>query len=234
KFLYFSPLLKSLTNRDVVEDDYEGREVFIEHLESRFLFLAADARSTLSEAKGSVPFIAENFTSSDTPDSLEFGLDQWKTGALAALKAGAGELRSMLFKGGGMLTLAKIYQLLAKRLSGKMLLEAANYQIRREVLKKAGQLAAINLESRAALLAARQGFGYATSRYLGLRSMMTLFGPIEELGFILVAAFANSRDMDFCYTCKHITVAMTIWAGISLNGILHSLSMTTPYILIKD
>ncbi|XP_058078498.1 uncharacterized protein LOC131226791 isoform X1 [Magnolia sinica] len=223
---YFSPLLKSLTKRADVDIMHggvsEGREDFIEHLEARFLFLAADARSTLrgwrpsyrnvllgvrrklsipcssklstedleaeiflhllheysSEETGSVPFLSDKFTSSNSQGSLEPGLGQWKMRALEALKVGAEELQSLLLKGGGVLTLAKIYQLLARRLSGKMLLEAANYQIKREVLKKGGQVVAINLESRAALLAARQGFSYATSRYLGLRSMMMLLGPM--------------------------------------------------------
>ncbi|RVW14229.1 hypothetical protein CK203_042042 [Vitis vinifera] len=49
---YFSPLLKSISRRaDVdyamIEEDLEEREDFISSLESRFLFLAADARSTL-------------------------------------------------------------------------------------------------------------------------------------------------------------------------------------------
>jgi len=52
KFSYFSPFLKSIINRDAVEDvmleeNVEEREAFIGALESRFLFLAADARSTL-------------------------------------------------------------------------------------------------------------------------------------------------------------------------------------------
>ena len=49
---YFSPLLKSITNRSevdyaMIDKDLEERENFIASLESRFLFLAADARSTL-------------------------------------------------------------------------------------------------------------------------------------------------------------------------------------------
>lgn len=49
---YFSPLLKSIANRPDTDylleiEDMEGREDFIVHLEARFLFLAADARSTL-------------------------------------------------------------------------------------------------------------------------------------------------------------------------------------------
>lgn len=51
-FSYFSPLLKSITKRDEVDyvmigEDPDKRENFISMLESRFLYLAADARSTL-------------------------------------------------------------------------------------------------------------------------------------------------------------------------------------------
>lgn len=49
---YFSPLLKSIMSRTTVdyamiEEDLEERDQFLSALESRFLFLAADARSTL-------------------------------------------------------------------------------------------------------------------------------------------------------------------------------------------
>ncbi|KAJ0048636.1 hypothetical protein Pint_16839 [Pistacia integerrima] len=224
---YFSPLLKSLTNgADVdhvmIEEDLEEREGFIAGLESRFLFLAADARSTLrgwrpsyrnvllavrkklnipcssklstedleveiflhllqeyaSEESGVFPGLWENSKAIDIQNTLELGLSQWKVQGLAFMKVGAAELKSMILKGGGMYTLAKVYELLARRLSGKVFLEAANYQIKKEVLKKGGQLAAINLESRAALLAAKQGFAGAATKYLGLRSMMAFLGPI--------------------------------------------------------
>lgn len=223
---YFSPLLKSITSKADVgimhEVDYEGREDFIRHLESRFLFLSADARSTLrgwrpsyrnvlldvrrklsipctsklstedleaeiflhllqehsSEESGSTPSLLDKFAVSDGQSGSEVGLGQWKMRALSVLKVGVEELQSMILKGGGMLALAKIYELLARRLSGKMLSEAANYQIKREIIKKGGQLAAINLESRMALFAARKGFASAASRYLGLRSMMMLLGPM--------------------------------------------------------
>lgn len=224
---YFSPLLKSFTKRaDVdyvmIEQDLEEREDFIASLESRFLFLAADARSTLrgwrpsyrnvllavrknlnihcssklstedleaeiflhllqeyaSEESGVFPGSWENSEASDAQNSLELGLSQWKVQALAAFNAGAVELKSMMLKGGGIYTLVKIYQLLMRNLSGKFFLEAANYQIKKEVLKKGGQLAAINLESRAALLAAKQGFAGAATKYLGLRNMVALLGPV--------------------------------------------------------
>lgn len=51
-FSYFSPLLKSITTQaDVdyftIEEDLDERDAFIATLESRFFFLAADARSTI-------------------------------------------------------------------------------------------------------------------------------------------------------------------------------------------
>lgn len=51
-FSYFSPLLKSITRGADVDYamigvDLEEREDFLAALESRFLFLAADARSVL-------------------------------------------------------------------------------------------------------------------------------------------------------------------------------------------
>lgn len=51
-FSYFSPLLKSVTGRTDVEntltgEDLEQREDFLASLESRLLYLAADARSVL-------------------------------------------------------------------------------------------------------------------------------------------------------------------------------------------
>ncbi|BFG33253.1 hypothetical protein CerSpe_195270 [Prunus speciosa] len=224
---YFSPLLKSIMSRTnvdyaMIEEDLEEREEFLSTLESRFLFLAADARSTLrgwrpsyrnvllavrkelnipcssklstedleaeiflhllrdysSEESGSFQGFLEFSEPSDAQHSLQLGLSQWKVQALTALRVSATELRSMFLKGGGIFTMAKIYQLLARKLSGKVFLEAANYQLKRDFVRKGGQLAAINLESRAAFLAAKQGFVGATSRYLGLRSVMALLGPV--------------------------------------------------------
>ncbi|KAG9457649.1 hypothetical protein H6P81_002157 [Aristolochia fimbriata] len=223
---YFSPLLKSIADRRDVDYMYGGRpqerDDFIELLESRFLYLAADARSTLRgwrpsyrnvllavRSKLKIPcsnklstedleaeiflHLLHEFSSEEAyhvstpPDEhnyfsmesdLQLGLVPWKVRAMDALKVGAEELRSMLLKGGSIFTLGQIYHMIARRLSGKMFLEAANYQIKREILKKGGQLATINLESRAALLAARQGFTSAASRYLGLRSIMMLLGPV--------------------------------------------------------
>ena len=51
-FSFFSPLLKSVLKRDEIDhfmtgEDPDEREDYISMLESRFFFLAADARSTL-------------------------------------------------------------------------------------------------------------------------------------------------------------------------------------------
>ncbi|KAL3824929.1 hypothetical protein ACJIZ3_020958 [Penstemon smallii] len=221
---YFSPLLKSVTKRADVDhimigEDPDEREDFISTLESRFLFLAADARSTLRgwrpsyrnvllgvRKKLNIPCSAKlsaedleveiflhllheysseetgSFSSSrgnpDVSNNLEVGLSQWKVQKLAALRIGATELRPMILKGGGMLTLEKTFEFLGGRLTGKMVSEAAKYQMKKEFMKKGGHLAAINLESGAALLAAKQGLKVAATRYLGLRSIVQLLGPM--------------------------------------------------------
>ncbi|KAJ3677065.1 hypothetical protein LUZ60_002789 [Juncus effusus] len=215
---YFSPLLKSITKSAETYyfldlDDVAEREIFISHLESRFLFLAADARSVIRgwrptyrrvlfevckklsikcsrklttqdlEVEIFLHLLGE-YSSETNPSfgssnsSLENGLSTWKVQSDSALRVGAEGFKNILLKGGGALTMEKIYELLAKRFSGKLLTEAANYEIKKEIIKRGGQLAAINLESKAGLLAARQGLAHAASRYLGLRSLMTLVGPL--------------------------------------------------------
>ncbi|KHN00126.1 hypothetical protein glysoja_028654 [Glycine soja] len=216
---YLSPLLKSIplafTNTNTNDDldrsmigvDLGLRQQFIAALESRFFFLAADARSTLRgwrpsyrnvllqiRKKLNIPCSTQLSThdleleiflhllhcnsteeeSSQGQATLQHGLSQWKVQS----KVGAQDIPSILLKGGGVFTLSKIYQLLARKLSGKVLVEAANYQVKKELVKKGGQLAMINLESRAAMLAAKQGFLGAASRYLGFRSVVTLLGPV--------------------------------------------------------
>lgn len=224
---YFSPLLKSITSKQNADcvvhgEAIEERENFIAHLESRFLYLAADARSTLrgwrpsyrnvllgvrrklgipcskklstedleveiflhmlneysSKEMGPISFPWDGTKFSNGHGSLEVGLSQWKVHTFSALKFGAKEFQQIFLKGGGMLTVAKIYEMVARRLSGKMLLEAANYEIKHEFIKRGGQLAAASLESRAGALAARQGLARAATQYLGLKSFMMLLGPL--------------------------------------------------------
>ncbi|CAM8912122.1 unnamed protein product [Rhodiola kirilowii] len=224
---YFSPLIKSIGSRVdseyvAIGEDLEERESLISLLESRFLFLAADARATLRgwrpsyraallavrkklkipcssklatedleieiflhllrdySSEESENFLSsnENMKSSSADGGLELGLSQWKVLISAAFKGGGAELKSMFFKGGTMFTLGKIYQLLSRRLSGKLFLEAANYQMKNAIINKGGQFAAISLESRAASLAAKQGFTGAATSYIGLRTMMYFLGPV--------------------------------------------------------
>ncbi|KAL9662969.1 hypothetical protein QQ045_027805 [Rhodiola kirilowii] len=224
---YFSPLLKSIASRVdseyvAIGEDLEERECLISLLESRFLFLAADARATLRgwrpsyraallavrkklkipcssklstedleieiflhllrdySSEESENFLSsnENMKSSSAGGGLELGLSQWKVLTSAAFKVGGAELKSMFFKGGTMFTLGKIYQLLSRRLSGKLFLEAANYQMKNTMINKGGQFAVASLESRAALLAAKQGFAGAATSYLGLRTMVYFLGPV--------------------------------------------------------
>ncbi|CAA2981076.1 uncharacterized protein LOC111379903 isoform X1 [Olea europaea subsp. europaea] len=61
-----------------------------------------------------------------------------------------------MLKGSGMLAFEKFFALMEGRLPGKTFLEAVKYQMKREVVRKGGQLAAIGLESQAALIAAKQ------------------------------------------------------------------------------
>ncbi|XP_066383311.1 uncharacterized protein [Miscanthus floridulus] len=202
---YFSPLLKSIARRPnsdgvVVLDDIEERDHFISKLESRFLYLAADARSIIRRWRPSYRDVllrvrkkigvrcssklctadleAEIFLhlvdeySSRMKDQLSFPWDKQKSPKETS------SLGANNWKGGSALTLKTIYESLASRLSGKLLKEAANYEIKKELVKQGGRLAAVNLESRAGLLAARQGLARAASRYVGLRSVMTFLGPI--------------------------------------------------------
>ncbi|CAN0904040.1 hypothetical protein LINGRAHAP2_LOCUS22857 [Linum grandiflorum] len=211
---YFSPLLKSVAKRAevdyvMIEQDLDQRDDFIAALESRFLFLAADARSTLrgwrpsyrdvllavrkklsiscstklstedleaevflhlvndfsSEESGTFPGLWESSKPIDGQGSLELGLSTWKLQGLGALKEVVEELQPIILK-------------LAGKLMGKVVRGAANYQIKKEIVKKGGQLAAMNLEARAALIAAKQGLAGAASKYMGLRSAMSLLGPI--------------------------------------------------------
>lgn len=79
KFSYFSPLLKSLTKRGnidyiVIEEDPQEREEYIALLESRFLYLAADARSTLrfSRYAHHIELVSWNYICSVTEECKDF------------------------------------------------------------------------------------------------------------------------------------------------------------------
>lgn len=111
-------------------------------------------------------------------DISSLGANKWKMLTDVAWRIGTKGMESTFLKGGSALTMKTIYESLANRLSGKLLKEAANYKIKKELVKQGGRLAAVNLESRTGLLAARQGLVRAASRYVGLRSVVTFLGPI--------------------------------------------------------
>ncbi|CAL5442532.1 unnamed protein product [Camellia sinensis] len=267
---YFSPLLKSITKQTdvdyfMIEEDAEERDDFIAMLESRFLFLAADARSTLRgwrpsyrnvllgvreklnipcssklstedleaeiflhllqeysrDESGTFPSSWESSKNPDNHGSLELGISPWKVQAIAALRVGASELRRIILKGGGMLTLGKVYNLLARKLLGRMFLEGAKYQIKKEVIRKGGQLAAVNLESRLALLVAKQGVAGAAARYLGLWGTFLADVVIQMLGTdyarILRAIYAFAQ---LSVSPVHIGYRLTSTKEISLLNIV--------------
>lgn len=175
---YFSPMLKSITSgvkfdKFMIEEDFEEREEFINVLESRFLYLAADARSTLRGWRPSYRNVlldvrkelnipcSRKLPTEDLEVEIFIHLIQecsrdLKSGA--ALRIGAAELRSVLLKGGQLVALLKISELVSSRLSRTMLLEAAKRKIGSQAIKK--EMAG------------------AASRYLGFRSLATFVGPI--------------------------------------------------------
>ncbi|XP_074306726.1 uncharacterized protein LOC141641974 [Silene latifolia] len=175
---YFSPLLKSVTNglqidRFMIEEDFEERDQFINALESRFLYLAADARSTLRGWRPSYRNVLLDVRKElKIPCSTRLSVEDleveififmiqecsrdWDTAD--AVRVGAAELCSLLLKGGQLVSLMKISQLVSTKLSEKMLVEAAKHKFGSEVIKK--------------------GLTGATSRYLGMSSLASLFGPM--------------------------------------------------------
>lgn len=260
---YFSPLLKSIAKRPnadsvVALDDMEERDIFISKLESRFFYLAADARSIIrgwrpsyrnvllgvrrklgvqcssklctvdleaeiflhlldeysSHQKGPLSFPWDKQKSPKENSSLE--VNKWKVLTDVAWRIGAKGLESTFLKGGSALTVKTIYESLAKGLSRKLLMEAANYEIKKELVKQGGRLAAINLESRAGLFAARQGLARAASRYVGLRSVMTFLGPImwgTLLADIVIQMLGtdNARIVQAIYAFAQIRLTRTCY-----------------------
>ncbi|GAB4850613.1 hypothetical protein Ancab_029922 [Ancistrocladus abbreviatus] len=242
---YFSPLLKSVTGRAqfdhvMIEEDLQERENYIEALESRFLYLAADARSTLRGWRPSYRDVllsvrkelnihcssklcTEDLEAEIFMHLLQDYSSQLKGQNAAALKVGVTELQSVLFKGGQVLTLLKFSQSLLRRLSGKVLLETANCQIENEAIRKGGQLAAINLERQVALLAARKGFAGAASRYLGFRSMVSFIGPLmwgTFLADVVITMLGTdyARVLQAIYAFAQIRIIRTYKAQVDEHG----------------
>lgn len=239
-----SPWLKSITYSDYPQHalllqagDPEARQALLECLESRFLFLAADAKDTLTGRRPSyrnvllqvrkklkVPCSTKLSTEDieaeiflhllqeysrlryanfpiDYDNSL--GPDQSQGHILAAAKLGVEELLSVILKGGSVLTIAKLQHLVAKRLSGKMVLEAAKCQLAKQMMKTGGQAVATKLETHVACLAARQGFAGAASRYVAFRSMTMFLGPLLW-GTFLADIVIRASDTDYARIVRAI------------------------------
>ncbi|XP_057545367.1 uncharacterized protein LOC130824393 isoform X2 [Amaranthus tricolor] len=162
---YLSPLLKSMTSvvefdHFMIEEDTKERDHFIQILESRFLYLAADARSTLRGWRPSYRNVLLDVrkelkiscsTKLSTEDlEVEIFIHLLKecsrdSDTAAAIRTGTAELCSMLLKGGQLISLLKISELVSTRLSGKILTEAAVHKLNKEVVKKGVTRAASNL-----------------------------------------------------------------------------------------
>ncbi|XP_057826283.2 uncharacterized protein LOC131038032 isoform X2 [Cryptomeria japonica] len=241
---FLSPWLKSITYNDYPQDalvqagDPEARQALMERLESRFLFLAADAKDTLTGRRPSYRNVllqvrkklkvpcstklstedieAEIFLhllkeysrprySANSPVDYCSSLrpDQSQGHILAIAKLGAEELLSVILKGGSAMTISKLQHLLAKRLSGKMVLEAAKCQLAKQMMKTGGQAVATKLETHVACLAARQGFAGAASRYVAFRSMTMFLGPLLW-GTFLADIVIRASDTDYARIVRAI------------------------------
>ncbi|KAH9542069.1 hypothetical protein CY35_14G096500 [Sphagnum magellanicum] len=192
-----SPLLKSVapgdgSNRGSIEEamneqQHGGRDALMDHLESHFLFLVADAKATLSgrrptyqdvllqvrrklQVPCSITFSAEDMEAeiflhllqeySSKPqnqpqkkrrvpymESVESArAGKWHGNLVTAIRLGSQELLSVALK-------------VSKQLSGKVLVETAQYQLAKEAFVKGGQAVATKLECQVAMLAARQVVG---------------------------------------------------------------------------
>ncbi|XP_056159346.1 uncharacterized protein LOC115663807 isoform X3 [Syzygium oleosum] len=144
--------------------------------------------SCSEESKTSLP-TWESSANSDVQDSLGLGLDEQKVQAFAASKFGARELRSLIFKGGGLITLAKISQL-------------------------GGQLAAINLVSRAALLAAKKVMTFEFADTLESYHSATTHGHLLHRYFIkseLIIMFL--RDWFWQILARHVAIEILLSTG---------------------
>ncbi|KAL3691716.1 hypothetical protein R1sor_005367 [Riccia sorocarpa] len=251
KILYgrslLSPLVKSLATaygsggQDEEEflSEEDERNAFMRQLESRFLFLAADAKSTLSgrrptyrnvllqvRRKLNVPCSAELSTedleleiflcllqqssrkssvsasaSQEALSPLSTGGERgskekkWRSLLPTVMKLRGRDMLSAILKGGGAVTVSTVQRIVFKRLSKKLLVETAKYQLAKEAVVKTGQAAAV-LEAQVAVLAARQGLMGAAKRYLTVRGALSVLGPVLW-GTLLAEMLISSVGTDY-------------------------------------
>lgn len=227
-----------------------GRDALMERLESRFLFLGADAKATLrgrrptyrdvllcvcmklsvpcsiklstedleaeiflhllqqyssnkSESFLRSPWKYQNVTFAAKADAFTQGSKGWRYYLPFALKLGGEEILKVILKGGSVFTISTLQNMVAQRLGGKVLLETARYQVAKEVLKKGGQAAASKLQTRVALLAARQGLVGAASCYMAFQRTSMLLGPLLW-GTFLADIVIRSVGTDYARVVKAI------------------------------
>ncbi|GAB2292771.1 hypothetical protein Dimus_027006 [Dionaea muscipula] len=173
--------------REVSEGLVEHKLLNLEFLVCAFAIIN-DAESCLA-LRNHAPIPCENWKDS----SEEEDLSQLK-GDAAALRVGTAELQSMLLKGGGVLTLLKMSNLMLRRFSSKLLLDAAKCQIENGFIRK--------------------GLAGVASRYLGLRSLMSFLGPLLLGTFLADIAIVMlgtdyARVLQAIYTFAQIRILRT-------------------------
>ncbi|KAL9254476.1 hypothetical protein AKJ16_DCAP03435 [Drosera capensis] len=158
--------------------------------------------------------------------ALSVNVSQSK-GDAAALRVGTAELQSMLMKGGHAFAFLKMSNARSVVAGLERILkqDEAKGEIEKELVRKAGQLASINLEKQIDLLAARKGLARIATRFLGLRSLSSFPGPLM-LGTLLVDAVILMLDTDYARVLQAIYVITQIWilhtcaaAGCSIRNL---------------
>eukprot|EP00897_Mesotaenium_endlicherianum_P002679 jgi/Mesen1/2439/ME000157S01576 len=122
-------------------------EIFLHLLQEYTSQPGSSGHNTSTRAGARTPFV-------NSPNSNR----KLRGGLLGALKLGGDELLAVLLKGTSAITMSTLQKLIFRRVSGKLLLEKARYQLAKEALRKGGEMVTMKLESHLALLTARQVF----------------------------------------------------------------------------
>eukprot|EP00252_Welwitschia_mirabilis_P005744 TRINITY_DN162_c0_g1_i2.p1 TRINITY_DN162_c0_g1~~TRINITY_DN162_c0_g1_i2.p1 ORF type:complete len:337 (-),score=34.15 TRINITY_DN162_c0_g1_i2:505-1515(-) len=183
-----SPALKSFINRDdpqdiLVQMDEPGeRDILLGKLESRFLFLAGDAKATLTQC---------------VPSYRDVLLQvRKKLGVLCSIKLSTEDIEAEIFlhllqqrssKSRNQLELS--LKKLRTHFAGITSLPQARFQSQGQataaieellsIILKGGKAVATKLENQLALLAARQGVARATLHYTIVKNLIAILGPLS-------------------------------------------------------
>ncbi|KAH8942398.1 hypothetical protein BDL97_14G096800 [Sphagnum fallax] len=236
-----SPLLKSVapgdgSNRGSIEEamneqQHGGRDALMDRLESRFLFLAADAKATLSGRRPTYRDVLLQVRKKlQVPCSITFSTEDMEAEIFLHLlqeysskpqnqpqkkrrvpymesveSARAGKWHGNLVTAIrlGSQELLSVALKVSKQLSGKVLVETARYQLAKEAFVKGGQAVATKLECQVAMLAAKQGLVGAAARYMTMRSTMMMLGPLLW-GTFLADVVIRSLGTDYARVIRAI------------------------------